>query len=277
MSSGASVDCSDLIRFGSVVMRLANKKGTLHELKRGSELERGYYCLFGNLLYVFENEADANSVKGLIFLESGSSKVTTLNATPVLNISTVGGRTINLTTKDAVDLYEWQNAIEGGKIVNISRKIEDTETSLVALQHKVEKLEESHQDSERLYVEMKSSLQQAKDSQLTLQKQLETSEKQNTELSSLLKSSESERLLLLRSRGILPKRQPIWSLYTDESNDVLKCMKIWCGTWNLSGKDTFAHMQKERAKLVLRAFIPPGYDMYILGKLCVYMVYVCGV
>lgn len=257
------MDISDLSRFATVVPRLCTKKGYLHEVKRGNELEKGFYCLFGNLLYVFDSETDVNSVRGLVFLESSTCKVTN-NVTPLLSISTVGGRTINFTASDITDLYEWLNAVEASKLVNMNRKVEDSETSLVSLQHKVENLEATAIDNEDAFMEMKKELTDTRDELAAAKKRMDDLAADKAKLVQHVKTMETERLLLLKSRGITPKRIPQWAVM-DECADMAKQLRVWVGSWNLQGKDPFPAMDRERAKRLLKAFIPSGYDMYVLG------------
>lgn len=283
-SSLPPIDTSDLIRFGSVVIRLSTKKGYLLEIKRNAEIEKGFYCLFGNLLYCFESEHEG-SLKGLIFLESSTCKISTSAVMTgssgsgngaVLSISTVGGRTFNLSIGrgssgssgggDVMsELYEWFHAIEGSKLVNMNRKIEDSETSLVSLRHKVDNLEEIQMENERAYVEMKNELRASQDVVASMQQQVQQLSTDKMLLQQELRALESERLLLLKSRGVTPKRLPQWATTEDSLEDLQKLVKVWVGSWNLQGHEPFSGMERDRAKRLLKAFIPAGYDIYIIG------------
>eukprot|EP00981_Chlorochromonas_danica_P001922 scaffold398_cov177-Ochromonas_danica.AAC.21 len=195
----------------------------------------------------------------------------------VLSISTVGGRTFNLSIGrgssgsgsgggDVMsELYEWFHAIEGSKLVNMNRKIEDSETSLVSLRHKVDNLEEIQMENERSYVEMKNELRASQDIVASMQQQVQQLSTDKMHLQQELRALESERLLLLKSRGVTPKRLPQWATTEDSLEDLQKLVKVWVGSWNLQGHEPFAAMERDRAKRLLKTFIPAGYDIYIIG------------
>eukprot|EP01033_Poteriospumella_lacustris_P010291 gene10291-7309_t len=101
-----------------------------------------------------------------------------------------------------------------------------------------------------------------------LQATIEQLQSDKTDLNRTLKQSEQERLLLLKSRGITPKSMPQWALQEAPRKGVsepLKRLRIWTGTWNVSGKEPFSGMEKERAKRLLQPFVPAGYDIYALS------------
>eukprot|EP01034_Spumella_vulgaris_P021629 gene21629-27668_t len=98
--------------------------------------------------------------------------------------------------------------------------------------------------------------------------QLASLQNEHQDLKRQMKSSESERLLLLKSRGITPKCLPLWALSENPREgvkEIVDKIKFWTGTWNLGSSEPFAGMDKARAQRLLQPFIPPGYDLYVLG------------
>lgn len=238
------------------------------EVKRGNETVKAYYCLFGNLLYSFEAENDTNSLTGLLFLESSKCKIVA-SVFPMLQITTVGGRLINLTSAQPSDLQEWMDAIETNKFIQVSRKLDDMESTLLQHQHATEQQSQLQMEYDHTLMEYKQQMVEMQQSIDALQASVTQLNKDKQELKKTLKQSESERLLLLKSRGITPKSVPQWALQQESSRrgvlEPLKSIKIWTGTWSLGGKEPFAGMEKERAKRLLQPFVPDGYDLYVLA------------
>jgi hypothetical protein len=268
--AGFNFESVDIVRFAPVALRQCSKKGHLQELKKGNESSKYFYCLFGNLLYNFEHENDPSSALSLIFLESCTCKIVSIDSQPVLSISTVGGRSINLLScsSNREELQEWMEAIECYKIKNMTRKLDDSESELLQLQHRSQQHEQEHFEYEQSLVNLRRELKELNDKNNELLSRISQLENEKEDLIRQMKSVDSERLLLLKSRGITPKTLPAWALQERPRKGVsepLKFLKIWAGTWNLSGKEPFAGMQKDRAKRLLQPFVPDGYDLYVLG------------
>lgn len=263
-------DSVDFVRFAPVALRQCSKKGLLQELKKGSESSKYFYCLFGNLLYNFEHENDPSSALSLIFLESCTCKIVSIDSQPVLSIATVGGRSFNLVscTGNREELQEWLESIENYKIKNMTRRLDDSESDLLQLQHRSQQHEQEHLEYEQSLVDLRRQLKDLNEKNSELLRRIAQLENEKEDVIRQMKSLDSERLLLLKSRGITPKTLPAWALQERPRKGVeepMKYLKIWAGTWNLSGKEPFAGMQKDRAKRLLQPFVPDGYDLYVLG------------
>jgi hypothetical protein len=268
-----SLDTNDFLRFAPIAKKLANKKGSLKEVKIGVENPKSsFYCLFGNILYSFESENDPNSLNNLYFLEGSTCKIMTNSETPTLAITLVGGKKLSLTsnTSDKEELQEWMDVIELNKFVQITRKLDDFESNLLQLQHKTEQNELVHLEYDKtisdLQKQIKDLTTQNKDQELSI---AELTKDKNI-LSKRLKEIETERLLLLKSRGVTPKTTPLWALNDLNSRKgilsepLAKC-KMWVGSWNLSGKEPFMNIPSQKATTLLIPFVPSGYDLYVLG------------
>jgi hypothetical protein len=273
-----NLDINDFVKYAPIAKKLSNKKGFLKEIKIGIENPISfYYCLFGNILYCFENENDINSLLTIYFLEGSTCKISTSSDSSVLAITLVGGKKITFGTTTAAsggksqsELQEWMDSIEGNKFLHLSRKLDDYESSLLSLQHKTEQnelvhdeYEKSISDLQRTVKELTTQTQQQENSITTL-----TREKQ--ELTKRLKETETDRLLLLKSRGITPKTLPLWALQNSSPRkggtiEPLTKLKLWVGSWNLSGKEPFINIPTSKATSFLLPFIPSGYDIYVLG------------
>lgn len=261
------LDPLDFQRFAPVALKNSTKKGVLEEVRRGSEKFPAFYCLFGNLLFTFENDNDANSLSGLIFLESSKCKIVN-SVFPLLAITTVGGRTINLTSSQPSELQEWMDAIENHKFIQLTRKVDDIESTLLQLQHASEQQTHVQIEYDKTIMDCRQQIEELQRANEQLQATIEQLLSDKADLNRTLKQSETERLLLLKSRGITPKSMPQWALQEAPRKGVsepLKRLRIWTGTWNVSGKEPFSGMEKERAKRLLQPFVPAGYDIYALS------------
>lgn len=261
------LDPLDFVRFAPVALKSATKKGILQEVRRGNDTQPGFYCLFGNMLLTFEQESDPNSLTGLIFLESSKCKIVN-SVYSMLAITTVGGRTVNLTTAQVGELQEWMEAIESNKHIQMTRRLDDIESTLVQLQHAEQAQTQVQIEYDRTIMEYKQQVAEQQKTIESMQATIDQLQNDKQDLNRQLKQSESERLLLLKSRGITPKSLPQWALLDATRKSVtepLKRLKIWTGTWNLAGKEPFAGMEKDRAKRLLQPFVPEGYDLYALS------------
>ncbi len=185
-----------------------------------------------------------------------------------LSISSVGGKTVVLSASNSGDLQEWMEAIESSKFLSMTRKLEDNEANAVQLVHRVEQQEVVNLDYERSFVELKNDLKESEERNRLLLAQLNALQAEHLDLKRQMKSSESERLLLLKSRGITPKCLPLWALSENPREgvqEIIDKIKIWTGTWNLGSNEPFAGMDKSRAQRLLQPLIPPGYDLYVFG------------
>jgi hypothetical protein len=91
---------------------------------------------------------------------------------------------------------------------------------------------------------------------------------QASNLKSRLRELEAEKNILLRSRGITPKKIPLWALENGVStvHDSIDTLRLWCGTWNVAGHEPLGGLEKTKAYAVIRAFVPANdYDVYVLA------------
>lgn len=261
-------DQVDFVRFAPVALRLASKKGFLSEHKKGNETTKSFYALVGNLMFIYDAEGDPSTLSGLLFLESSTVRMSNTMGFMALSISTVGGKTFILSATTNGELQEWMDAIESNKFLSMTRKLEDNEANSVQLVHRVEQQELVQQDYERSFVELKEQLKASEEKNQNLAGQLTALQAELADLKKQMKASENERLLLLKSRGITPKSVPLWALSENPREgvkEIVDKIKIWTGTWNLGSAEPFAGMDKTRAQRLLQPFIPPGYDVYVLG------------
>lgn len=261
-------DPIDIIRFMPVALRQATRKGFLDEIKKGNEIEKKHFVQCGNMLYSFTKENDTSTLCGIMFLESSILKIVSHLGALALSVSAVGGKTVLLTSSNQAELLEWMKSIEDSKYISLSRSLEDMEAQSIQLRHQVEQQEVQSQEYSRLFVEMKD---QIKERQAKIQEQediISTMKDEARELRNQLRAVEKERSLLLKSRGITPKEMPLWALSEQPRGgvqDLPERIKIWTGTWNLGSNEPFAGMDKARAQRLLQPFVPPGYDIYVLG------------
>lgn len=213
-----SFDQSDLVRFATVAFKLASKRGQLTLLEKGLRL-KGYYALCGNLLYNFEKENDSSSAIALHFLESSTVKISNFQkdlssdtVEHILTITLLGGKTIMLTSPDVRELQSWLDAIESAKFVYMSRRLEDNEASSIQLNHRVEQQDIALQSLEMLLQESKTSYADLLKANGELKAQLAQANAHINDLKYQLKEKETDRLLLLKSRGIIPKVLPLWAM-----------------------------------------------------------------
>jgi len=268
MSENFKFELSDIARFAPVALKQASKKGSLSEIKKGNEAVEKFFVLCGNLLYAFAYENDPTSVTSCIFLESSVLKIVTNLGSMALSISTVGGKTILLSASNQNELLEWMEAIEKCKFKSLSRKLEDVEATSMQLHHRVEEQEVLNQEHERTYIEMKCQLQQMELQKQELEATISDINAKSRELQTKVRNVEKERQILMRSRGVTPKVLPLWAL-SEQSRagvaDMPEKVRIWTGTWNLGSCEPFAGMEKTRAQRLLQPFVPPGYQIYVLG------------
>jgi len=167
-----------------------------------------------------------------------------------------------------VEIQSWMDAIETNKIIYMSRRLEDNEASSIQLAHRVEQQDVALHSLEMLLQESKASISDLQLLCEDLKSQLASVNSHVKDLKLLLKENESERLMLLKSRGVVPKVLPLWALSENPREGVVEIIdkvKIWTGTWNLGSKEPFTGMDKNRAQRLLQPFVPVGYDIYVLG------------
>lgn len=251
-----------------VALRQATRKGYLEEIKKGNEIEKKYFVLCGNMLYSFTKENDPSTLCGIMFLESSILKIVTNLGSLALSVSAVGGKTVLLTSPNQTELVEWMKSIEDSKYISLSRNLEDMEAQSIQLRHQVEQHEVQSQEYSRSFIEMKDQMKAQAAKAQELEDAITNMKDEARELKHQLKSVEKERSLLLKSRGITPKEMPLWALSEQPRGgvqDMPESIKIWTGTWNLGSNEPFAGMDKARAQRLLQPFVPPGYDIYVLG------------
>eukprot|EP01038_Epipyxis_sp_PR26KG_P016185 gene16185-22010_t len=292
------LDPIDLVRFAPVALRLCNKKGYLNIKKnviingglddhRTSDplVTRVFVILYGNLLYCLESDSntDPANIIDIIYLESSTMKISktassattktngksaTHSVTHTLSIFTAGGRNIIFMSSNGNELQEWQDMIESSKYVTMSRKLDDNDARCVQLTYQVESQEVLNAESENTIQKLRKQLTQMEEKCTQQTAKISQLESDYLEVKKQLKTTEIDRLLLLKSRGVSPKKLPLWALSEtprDGIKDVAEKIRIWTGTWNLGSNEPFAGMEKERAKRLLLPFIPAGYDMYVIG------------
>lgn len=275
-------DSNDFIKFIPLARKNANKKGYLKEIKVGIEtIKPIYYCLFGNILYSFDSETDLNSILGIYFLEGCTCKVTTVIDTIVLAITLVGGKKVTFTTitqesshQQQNELQEWMDCIESNKFIQITRKLDDYESNLLQLQHKTEQNEAVHVEYEQTISDLQKTIKELQFQQQQSEQSIKQLQHEKYDLQKRLNTTESDRLLLLKSRGITPKTLPLWALQQDRKNTnnnnaltipLIEKLRLWTGSWNLAGKEPFLNIPIQKATTLLIPYIPSGYDVYILG------------
>jgi hypothetical protein len=94
------------------------------------------------------------------------------------------------------------------------------------------------------------------------------SQLQTATLKTRLRELEAEKNILLRSRGITPKKIPLWAMGTgtESTDDSIDTLRIWCGTWNVGGHEPLGGLEKSKAYAVVRSFVPSNdYDVYVLA------------
>lgn len=254
----------DIVRFAPIAYRLGSKKGYLRDKAAIDSSCRQYCVLYGNLLYCYRCE-DPATYKSTIFLEYSTVKILN-NPTDVFgfSIATVGGSQVNFYGTGYSEVAEWLEAIESNKYISMIRKFEDNETSTLSYKYRVDeqdrKLNEVEHNYEDLLTTQKETLKQLDEKMIKI-KNLEL---EIFELKSRVSSINSERLLLLQSRGVTPKQLPRWATTSGNESGSIDTAKIWIGSWNVSGVDPFNGSKSFTAKN-MSAFVPPGYDIYAIG------------
>jgi hypothetical protein len=160
------------------------------------------------------------------------------------------------------------DAIEANKHIQLTRKVDDIESTLLQLQHASEQQTHVQIEYDKTIVDCKQQIEDLQRANEQLQATIDQLLIDKAEANRALKQSEQERLLLLKSRGITPKSMPQWALHEAPRKGVtepMKKLRLWTGTWNVGGKEPFAGMEKERAKRLLQPFVPEGYDIYALS------------
>ena len=208
-------DSSDLICFATVALKIAGKKGYLEMLNKGNRM-RNYFALCGNLLYSFQKESDSSSLNGLYFLESSTLKLNIHGSSEsqehILTITLLGGKTVIFTSSIRQEMQSWMESIECAKFLFMSRKLEDNESSSIQLAHRVEQQDIALHSLEMLLQESKNSIANLLQANEDLKDQLNAANSQIADLKIASKESQAERLMLLKSRGVIPKVLPLWAL-----------------------------------------------------------------
>lgn len=208
-------DPSDLICFATVALKIASKKGYLTILDKGNK-KRNYFALCGNLLYSFLKESEPSSLNGLYFLESSTLKLNIHGSAEsqeyILTITLLGGKTVIFTSSIIQEVESWMESIESAKFIFMSRKLEDNESSSIQLTHRVEQQDIALHSLEMLLQESKNSITNLLTANDDLKGQLTAANSQIADLKIALKENEGERLMLLKSRGVVPKVLPLWAL-----------------------------------------------------------------
>lgn len=208
-------DPSDLICFATVALKIASKKGYLEMLNKGNRI-RNYFALCGNLLYSYQKESDSSSLNGLYFLESSTLKLNTHGSAEsqeyILTITLLGGKTVIFTSSIRQEMQSWMESIESAKFIFMSRKLEDNESSSIQLAHRVEQQDIALHSLEMLLQESKNSIANLVQANEDLKDQLNAANSQIADLKIASKENQAERLMLLKSRGVIPKVLPLWAL-----------------------------------------------------------------
>jgi chromosome segregation ATPase len=208
-------DPSDLICFATVALKIASKKGYLVMLDKGNK-KRNYFALFGNLLYSFLKESEPSSLNGLYFLESSTLKINIHGSAEsqeyILTITLLGGKTVIFTSSVMQEVQSWMETIESAKFIFMSRKLEDNESSSIQLTHRVEQQDIALHSLEMLLQESKNTITNLLKANDDLKGQLTAANSQIGDMKISLKENEAERLILLKSRGVVPKVLPLWAL-----------------------------------------------------------------
>ena len=208
-------DPSDLICFATVALKIASKKGYLVMLDKGNK-KRNYFALCGNLLYSFLKESEPSSLNGLYFLESSTLKInihgSAENQEYILTITLLGGKTVIFTSAVMQEVQSWMETIESAKFIFMSRKLEDNESSSIQLTHRVEQQDIALHSLEMLLQESKNTITNLLKANDDLKGQLTAANSQIGDMKISLKENEAERLILLKSRGVVPKVLPLWAL-----------------------------------------------------------------
>ena len=184
-------------------------------LEKGNKI-RSYYCLFGNLLYTYSKENDPQSLAAFHFLESSTLKINVHGAIEnqefILTITLLGGKTLLFVSPNYQEMQNWMEAIESGKLIFMTRRLEDNESSSIQLTHRVQQQDIALHNLEMLLQDSKNAISTLESLNQDLKTQLSAANSHIKDLKVLLKENENERLMLLKSRGVIPKVLPLWAL-----------------------------------------------------------------
>jgi hypothetical protein len=246
---------------------LSSLTGFLIEKELASlEKVKKYFCLYGNLLYIYDTD-NSSSLNSVLFLEGSTVKISSNSLT--ISISTLSGKTTSLSSEFEQPICDWYDTIESSKVISMQRKIEDLLSQVEQQQNQIGEYEIIGNKYEKIVDEKMNYIDNIQNEKKKLDLKINNLEYELKDTSSRLKSSEDERLLVLKARGVTPKRLPLWAITENENRrgvrETIDSLKIWVGTWNLSCCDPFGGMTKEKASEMLQDFVPLGYDIYCFG------------
>lgn len=217
-------------------------------------------------MYIYDTE-NPSTLNSIVFLEGSTIKISSNSLS--ISISTLSGKTTSLSSEFDHCIRDWYDAIESSKVISMQRKIEDLLSQVEQQQNHIGEYEVIGNKYEKIVDEKINFIDNIQNEKNKLELKINNLENDLKETSNRLKSAEEERLLILRARGVTPKRLPLWAITENESRkgvrETIESLKIWVGTWNLSCCDPFGGMTKEKASEMLQDFIPKGYDIYCFG------------
>jgi len=136
------------------------------------------------------------------------------------------------------------------------------------MKEKQEEVFEEHLVSRRALAESESKQLDLVEELTLLREKVDGMSNEFSLMNEMLSATETERDMLLRSRGVMPKQSPMWASQLAggvEEGEMPGLVRIWVGSWNMGATDPFDEVDRGRAPKILRSFVPQGYDIYLFG------------